>query len=240
MDKNLNPAVSKPSDSVNRNSIIPFPEYPASSRRTDDHSIRYSTEHSQKSVQSERWVNRTSQRISDSGDEGILSLSELDKKVLKSILYSSGKLSCLGLSRKLEIPYTTIQRRQKRLETELLVKSCSLRLDRLGWRTADILVSTHKGMGSQVGKELLAVKSVTRVHRTIGEHTIDIHAETLFRDNKELFSIIEWVKSLDGVREVVWTESVEMVGENNSMQFEIIDNYSRHRIDRLPPRPSCT
>lgn len=240
MDKKLYPTVSKPSDSVNRNSKITFPENPASFRHRVDRSMNYPTERSQKSIPGERWVNRNSQGTSDSGDEGILSLSELDKKVLKSILYSSGKLSCLGLSRKLEIPYTTIQRRQKRLESELLVKSCTLRIDRLGWRTADILVSTHKGMGSHVGKELLELSSITRVHRTIGEHTIDIHAETLFRNNKELLSIIEWVKSIDGVREVVWTESVEMVGENNSMQFEIIDNYSRYRIDRLRPRPSCS
>ncbi|HEV8387523.1 MAG TPA: hypothetical protein VGQ03_07870, partial [Nitrososphaera sp.] len=132
MDKNLSPAVSKPSDSANRNSKITFPEYPASFRHTADHSLVYSAERSQKLSARERFVKGTG-LDTEFGDEGILSLSELDKKVLKSILYSSGKLSCLGLSRKLEIPYTTIQRRQKRLESELLVKSCSLRLDRLGW-----------------------------------------------------------------------------------------------------------
>ena len=81
-------------------------------------------------------------------------------------------------------------------------------------------------MNAIVGKELLDLSSVTRVHRTIGEHTIDLHAEVVFRDNKELLNIIEWIKSLDGIRDVVWTESVEMVGKNTSIQYEIIDNHS--------------
>ncbi|MCI0559075.1 MAG: Lrp/AsnC family transcriptional regulator [Nitrososphaera sp.] len=225
-NKKLYPPVRKQTDSINRNSKIAFPERPASFRFAVDHYMEPTTQRLRESVPSEPWVNSFHEGPSDPVDKGILSFSELDKKVLKSLLYSSGKLSCLGLSRKLEIPYTTIQRRRKRLESEFLEKSCTLRLDRLGWRTADILVSTHKGMSSHVGKELLALSSITRVHRTIGEHTIDLHAETLFRNNKELLNVIEWVKSLDGVRDVVWTESVEMVGENTSMQYEIIDSQS--------------
>jgi hypothetical protein len=47
----------------------------------------------------------------------------------------------------------------------------------------------------------------------------------VFKNNKELLSIIEWVKSLEGVRDVVWTEPVEMVGKNSAMQYQIIDKF---------------
>ncbi len=190
-------------------------------------------------VRGARWLHRT---YKDTGDSthidldihpassvekrgGNLCFTEVDKKVLRSLLDSSGKVSSLALSRKLEIPLTTVQRRRKRLESEFLEVSYSLRLDKLGWRKADLLVSTEKGMTSTVGKEILAHNNITRVSKAIGEHTIDLHAESVFRDNKQLMDVIEWIKSLEGVRDVVWTEPVEMVGKNNSMQHEIIDKH---------------
>jgi hypothetical protein len=103
--------------------------------------------------------------------------------------------------------------------------SYSLRLDRLGWRKAELLISTQKGMTSDVGKELLGHDAISRVSKAIGEHTIDLHAESVFKSNKELLEVIEWVKSREGVKEVVWTEPVELVGRNGAMQYQIIDKF---------------
>ena len=150
-------------------------------------------------------------------------LSEVDKKMLESLLASSGKVSSLALSRKLDIPLTTIQRRRKRLESEFLEVAYTLRLDKLGWRKADLLVATYKGTTSAVGKDLLSNNAITRVCRSIGEHTIDLHAEVVFKNNTELLNTIEWIKSLDGVKDVIWTEPVQEVGKNSGISFEIID-----------------
>jgi hypothetical protein len=88
-----------------------------------------------------------------------------------------------------------------------------------------LLISTQKGRTSAVGKELLGHNSIARVSKSIGEHTIDLHAESVFKNNKELLDVIEWVKSLDGVKDVVWTEPVELVGRNGAMQYQIIDKF---------------
>lgn len=149
-------------------------------------------------------------------------LSDVDKKMLQTLLASSGRVSSLALSRKLEIPLTTIQRRRKRLESEFLEVAYSLKLDKLGWRNADLLISTSKGVASAIGKELLTHNSITRVCRSIGEHTIDLHAEIVFKNNSELLNVIEWIKSLDGVKDVVWTEPVEVVGKKDSHALEDI------------------
>ena len=141
-------------------------------------------------------------------------LTETDKQILRSLLGSKGRISSVELARKLEIPLTTIQRRRKRLESEFLEVAYSLKLDKLGWRNADLLISTSKGVASVIGKELLTHNSITRVCRSIGEHTIDLHAEIVFKNNSELLNTIEWIKSLDGVKDVVWTEPVEVVGKN--------------------------
>jgi len=149
-------------------------------------------------------------------------LTDTDKQILRSLVSSRGRISSVELSRKLEIPLTTIQRRRKRLESEFLEVAYSLKLEKLGWRRADLLVSTFKGTSPNVGKGLLTHNSITRVCRSIGEHTIDLHAEIVFKDNTELLNVIEWIKSLDGVKDVVWTEPVELVGKKDSRYLDDI------------------
>lgn len=193
-------------------------------------------------VRGARWLRRTyeeagSARSSDDDKSsgpglrsrnekhGIPCFTEVDKKVLKSLLDSNGRVSSLALSRRLEIPLTTIQRRRKRLESEFVESSYSLRLDKLGWRKAQLLVSTQNGMTSSVGNELLMHDSVTSVSKSIGEHTIDLHVTSVFKDNRELLTLIEWIKSLKGVKDVVWTEAVELVGTNRSIEHQIVDKH---------------
>jgi len=153
-------------------------------------------------------------------------LTKADKHILGSLLGSRGKVSSVELARKLEIPLTTIQRRRKRLESEFLEVDYSLRLDKLGWRNADLLISTSRGAAASIGKELLSHNAITRVSRSIGEHTIDLHAEIVFKNNTELLNVIEWIKGLDGVKDVVWTEPVELVGKNMAGPLEIIEQLS--------------
>jgi DNA-binding Lrp family transcriptional regulator len=149
--------------------------------------------------------------------------TEIDKEMLQTLISSNGRISSLALSRKLDVPLTTVQRRRKRLESEFLEFAYSLKLDKLGWRRADLLVSTHKGMTSAVGKELLAHSGVTTVSRAIGEHTIDLHAEVVFKNNAELLNLIEWIKSFEGVKDVIWTEPVETMGRNGTVPQKVIE-----------------
>lgn len=78
-----------------------------------------------------------------------------------------------------------------------------------------------------MGKELLLNNAVIRVCRSIGEHTIDLHAEIVFRNDSELVNVIERAKSLEGVKDIIWTEPVEVIGKNDFAQFEIVDKYSK-------------
>ena len=228
-------------DSISENSRIALLDQLASFGFAVDQYSECTIEQLQDLVRGAKWLHRTydtsaEDAEADDGDsepaqafsgkkEGGLYFTEVDKKVLKSLLDSSGRVSSLSLSRKLEIPLTTVQRRRKRLESEFLEVSYSLRLDKLGWRKAELFVSTHKGMTSSVGKELLGHSAIARVSKAIGEHTIDLHVETVFKNNKDLMNVMEWVKSLEGVRDVVWTEPVEMVGKSSTMQYEIIDKF---------------
>ncbi len=228
-------------DSINENSRIALLEKLASFGFAVDQYADCTIEQLQDLAKGAKWLHRTYDtsveaaegaeddspvsRPVDDKREPNLYFTEVDKKVLKSLLDSSGRVSSLALSRRLEIPLTTVQRRRKRLESEFLEVSYSLRLDKLGWRRAELFISTHRGLTSAVGKELLNHSSITRVSKSIGAHTIDLRADSVFKSNKDLLSVIEWIKSLEGVRDVAWTEAVEMIGKSSAIQYEIISKH---------------
>ena len=61
------------------------------------------------------------------------------------------------------------------------------------------------------------------VGKSIGEHTIDLRVEIIVRDNSELLNILEKVKAMDGVNDVIWSEIVQVVGRKRSIPSRIID-----------------
>ena len=73
-----------------------------------------------------------------------------------------------------------------------------------------------------IGKELLKREEVTAVFRTIGEHTIDMRAEIFVKDNRILLDLIEKVKAMKGVRDVVWTEVVATIGNKSPPAHALI------------------
>ncbi|MEM2140538.1 Lrp/AsnC family transcriptional regulator [Nitrososphaera sp.] len=152
-------------------------------------------------------------------------LSEPDKKILRHLFSSNGYVSSLMLSRELGIPLSTVQRRRKRLESNLVERHYTLRVEKFGWRTATLFVSTTNGKTAIVGKDILDMSNtVTSVTRTLGENTIDIKVEVIFRTNHELLLLIDRIKSCDGVRNVFWSESVESIGRNSDCYRQVIDS----------------
>jgi DNA-binding Lrp family transcriptional regulator len=152
-------------------------------------------------------------------------LSDTDKEILKVLLSPDDgiKHSSLMLTKKLGIPLTTIQRRKKRLEKEFLTSSYTLNVERFGWRRVDLLIYTRNGKTDPVANRLLENEEVVYVGKSIGEHTIDLRVEIIVRDNAELLDILEKVKAMDGVSDVVWSEIVQVVGTKRSIPSRIID-----------------
>ncbi len=48
--------------------------------------------------------------------------------------------------------------------------------------------------------------------KSIGEHTIDLRVETILKDYQELLDLLEKLKTMDGIRDAVWSEIVNTVG----------------------------
>ena len=151
-------------------------------------------------------------------------VSDLGRKLLKILLLPNGDLkSSKSLSSKLGIPITTVRRRRKRLESKFLKLHYVLDIEKFGWKRVDFFISIRNGMVNAVANKLLDSDEVTYVGKSIGEHTIDLRVETIVRDNASILDILEKIKAMDGVQDVVWSEIVSVVGKKISIPSSIID-----------------
>jgi len=151
-------------------------------------------------------------------------VSDLDRKLLKILLLPNGDLkSSKSLSSKLGIPITTVRRRRKRLESKFLKLHYVMDIEKFGWKRVDFFISIRNGMVNAVANKLLYSDEVTYVGKSIGEHTIDLRVETIVRDNASILDILEKIKAMDGVQDVVWSEIVSVVGKKISIPSSIID-----------------
>ena len=153
----------------------------------------------------------------------IKKLSNVDKKLLKILLEPASRPSSHSLVAKLGLPRTTIQRRRVFLEKHFLEFSYALKLEELGYRRVDLLIYTGGGETISIAEKLLLREEVVYVGRSIGEHTIDLRAEVIVKDNSQLLDLLEEVKAMPNVRDVVWSEIVKIIGKKRSVPGSIID-----------------
>ena len=155
----------------------------------------------------------------------IRKLSDIDKKILKVLLNPpNGRPSSHAMAAKLGIPRTTVQRRRNYLEKHFLEFAYALKLKDLGYRRLDLLIYTEGGNTNAIAQKLLARDEVVYVGRSIGEHTIDLRAEVIVKDNSQLLDLLEEVKAMPSVKDVIWSEIVKIVGKKRSVPSTIIDN----------------
>ena len=140
-------------------------------------------------------------------------LSHSDRIILQRLVESEGHVSSLSISRELDIPLSTIQRRRKRLEEILVERNYSLKIGMLGWREATLYASLRGGQAEEIGKRILYTSSrVISVSRILGGVGLDLKIEIIFRQNSELTPLIDQIKSMEGVAGVIWCESLSLIG----------------------------
>jgi DNA-binding Lrp family transcriptional regulator len=159
-------------------------------------------------------------------------LSSLDKKILKILLKPNGRTSshiaAAGSSNgiiadKLGISLGVVKRRRALLEKRHLESWYNMNVTGVGHKRIDFLIATERGLTIPIAKKLLKFKEVATVSRSIGQPTIDLRAELIVKDHGQLLELLEQAKGIDGVRDVVWSEVVQVVGKKGSVPPKIID-----------------
>ena len=142
-----------------------------------------------------------------------INLSDIDRKVLQILLSPNGNLKSSSISKELGVPINTIRRRRKRLESEFLKSYYVLDIEKFD---GDVLINS-------VANKLLDIDEVTYIGKSIREHTIDLRIETIVKDNVILLGLLEKIKGIEGVNDVIWSEFVSSVGRKKSIPSLIID-----------------
>ena len=161
--------------------------------------------------------------MSARADKSVPVLSDIDRKILKILLVPDGDIQSNTIATELGIPISTIRRRRRRLENEFLKTYHILDIEKFGWRRVDFFISVKNGKVNTIANNLIGVDEVTYVGKSIGEHTIDLRVESIVKDNVRLLDLLEEIKGMDGVNDVVWSEIVSVMGRKISIPSSIID-----------------
>jgi len=154
---------------------------------------------------------------------GGVGLSAIDKKILRAILESKGNPSSLQLSRALDIPISTVQRRRRRLEEEFVHESYGLRYEKFGKRLVTFIVSYGAGNKNSVADEILGLEKVVTVSRVFGDNA-DLKVEALLEGNREFMEMSEKIRAIHGIQKISWFESLEELGRKKEIDLSIIES----------------
>ena len=150
-------------------------------------------------------------------------LSPTDKKILNDLLDPGCRITTYDLAMKTGLPRTTVQRRRAFLEDHYLQFSYALNPHGLGFRRVDLLIETERGKTMAVARDLLKLDPVVYVGRSVGQKGIDLQVEAVVKDNSDLLDLLELVKGMEGVRDVIWSEVVQVIGRKKSIPASVID-----------------
>ncbi len=149
-------------------------------------------------------------------------LSKHDAEIVKDLLVTRAEIASRLLSEKLGISSSSAQPTSKEWGKEYLAIMYSSTLEKYGWRQVEFLIATVGGRTMAIGKELLKRDQVAYVARTIGQFNIDLRVEVFVRDNDDLINLIEEVKAIRGVKELIWSEIIEVVGRKSHIPAETL------------------
>jgi DNA-binding Lrp family transcriptional regulator len=147
-------------------------------------------------------------------------LSLVDKKLLREMIVTKGDISVVALSRSLGVPLTTLQRRRKRLE-ELLNRTYHIRYEKFGMKQVTFVVSTEGQGTARIGEEVLSLPGISKVVHILSSAG-DLRVEAIVQTNNDLAQLCEQIKSIKGVRNIFWMESIEEIGEKKETILSLI------------------
>jgi DNA-binding Lrp family transcriptional regulator len=145
-------------------------------------------------------------------------LKLLDNTNVKIIseLVREPNISSLALAEKLDVPLSTLQRRRARVEKDILKKMYAFNYKAFGGRVGDLVICIDKDRSKEVARSLLKKykNNITSCHTRIDSmHNVSAHV--IFKDTDELYRLIESIKNMEYVTGVAWSETVEVIGDNN-------------------------
>jgi DNA-binding Lrp family transcriptional regulator len=129
-------------------------------------------------------------------------LDSINIKII-SELVRQPDISSLSLSKKIDIPLSTLQRRRARIEKAILKINYTFNYKAFGGRIGDLIIAVDKGKSKEVAQSLLKkyknniVSCDTRINSM---HNVSTNI--IYENTEELHELIESIKTMDYVTAV--------------------------------------
>jgi DNA-binding Lrp family transcriptional regulator len=143
-------------------------------------------------------------------------LDSINMKIISELIRQPD-ISSLILSKKLDVPTSTLQRRRARIEKDILKKTYTFNYKSFGARVGDLIINVDKGRSDVVAQSILKKykNNVTCCHTRI-DLTHSVLAHVIYKVTEELYYLIENIKAMEYVNSLSWSETVNVIGNNNS------------------------
>ena len=168
--------------------------------------------------------NRTQSSIAKIRSPNLSSYHKQSSKLLNSTnlkiiseLLRKPNISSSSLAKKVQLPLSTLQRRRAKLEEVILKKTYTFDYKSFGARAGDLIINVDKGKSDDIAQSILKKhrNNVTYSHTRI-DSTHSVLAHIIYKETAELYYIIEDIKTVEYVNSVSWSETVDVIGDNNS------------------------
>ena len=134
-------------------------------------------------------------------------IDTIDKKIIELLISNHDNSS---IAKKLKIPLSTIQRRNRKLfEKELVSTKIELNYQKLGYKRGLLHVYLQKGLMEQIGKTIVEKRGILSVSVHVGNS--DLVALFVYRDTNDLIETMGKIKEIEGVDRVLWSEEVYFI-----------------------------
>src|ERR687885_2255507 len=137
-------------------------------------------------------------------------------------LLRDANINIKGLSRKIKVPFSTVQRRTKALQSSSVLKK-RYHIDissYLALKRADIIINVDKGKTEQVIQRILQDYRQTNILSisTRLNHMHNVVVGIVYKDSDELFKIVENIRSQANVTLVEWSETIQDVEYTDAIE----------------------
>jgi DNA-binding Lrp family transcriptional regulator len=128
-------------------------------------------------------------------------------------LLKDANINIKGLSKKIKVPFSTVQRRTRELQSSsVLTKRFHIDIGSyLGVRRGDIIINIDKGKTKQVIQRILQnyrQRNILSISTRLN-HMHNIVVSIVYKDEDELYEIMENIKSMPNVIGLEWSETVQ-------------------------------
>ena len=119
----------------------------------------------------------------------------------------------------LKIPLSTIQRRRARIDKSSMMKrGYKIDYKQFGVRRAQLLVTVSKGDCVDIARKIVMEypENVLEVSIRIGDPQVNFVVEVIYNDSDEIFNMIQYIKKMEHVEDVRWSEIITAVVKNDT------------------------